>query len=243
MYDDILAEMEARGMFKEAKESKQNPWRDGVLGAAGGAAGLGAGAAAGAGLGVGRHKKDLQQARRLADHAKTRFEQLNTAAAQNRKAKSRGRVGKMNASAWRARYHSKGFERAVEEAAKRIAPAMRSGGKGLLAGGALGAAAGLAAGVAASRFAGREKKASSQDEIEQAILFAAFEDELEKISERDYSMIGQHGKGPAELPDLTVGYDSRSEAVGKRLAGRSTGKARKPMTRMQKMLMAIGKRR
>lgn len=200
MYEQILEEMEARGMLKEAKESKQSPWRDVVLGAGGaGAAGV-AGGLAGTQIGM-RSKKDaVQRAMNRQAHAK------DLVAKSNRPwTKLTGRQG----------HYKRKADKAMKQSLQDIKPALKAGLKGGGRGLAAGAALGGLAGVAASRFMGREKKASSQDELEQAILFAAFEDELEKMAGKAYSMMGNFGKGSRRGIDLTPGVDTLREQVSK----------------------------
>ena len=177
MYDDILAEMEARGMFKEAKESKQNPWRDGVLGAGGAVAGAGAGGYAGLSVASRRAKPGIEAAAK-------KLEAGQASMRRGSKVRKRIRPGSLLDHAFGGtRSTQKGRKLVGEagaEAAQGLVNIAKGGGRGLAAGAVLG---GLT-GVAASRLMGREKKASSQDEIEQMLLFAAFENELEKISGR-----------------------------------------------------------
>jgi hypothetical protein len=178
MFDDILEELEARGMLKEAKESNQNPWRDGVLGAGAATLGAGVGGVAGFRRGARKAQPGLYRARMKAEAATAH---LNRAKRKAKHVLPGSLLDKLVGGRRDSERGKKLLTEAVEGMRGSARSILRGGGKGLAAGAVLG---GLT-GVAASRLMGREKKASSQDEIEQMLLFAAFEDEIEKIAGRE----------------------------------------------------------
>jgi len=169
MYEAILEELGRRELVKEAE---QNAWRDTVLGGGAAAAGAGLGGYAGMRVGAKGAVPHVEKAQR------------KVKAMQAARKRSGGFLGK-NFRTYRKvqqRHAGKMQQEARAELGAAARKVLKGGGRGLAAGAILG---GLG-GIAASRMVGKEK--NSSDEIEEALVFAAFRDELEKLSMRQINV-------------------------------------------------------